>query len=145
MEHGGHISKTDECGLPWTRFAEIRDVKNHRTRAEQFGLADKHFHPGAAVLVISLEVVAIPECHRLAIGIEYFEYANIRMVNRNVFPLLECDSVELCSGVKHTILQDVVQFEVRFHLGLIEIVAGLADLLGIEIPIPWLQFEAALL
>ncbi len=58
---------------------------------------------------------------------------------------LEGEAVELVRGVEHAILEHVVQLEIRLDLRFIEVVFGLADLLGVELPIPRLQLERRLL
>ena len=67
------------------------------------------------------------------------------VIHRNVFALFEGDAVELGRRVEDAVLQHVVQLEVRLDLLFIQIVLRLADLLGVEVPIPRLHFEAAIL
>src|SRR5208283_3515452 len=95
VEHGGYIAEADEGGLAGAGLGEIGDVEYHRYQAEQFRLAHKNVHPRAAVFVVALEVVAIPESERFAVGIENLEHANVRMVDGNVGTLFESDAVEL--------------------------------------------------
>ena len=84
VEHRGHVAKADERGLAGRGLAEVGDVEDDRQRAEQLGLADKVVHPRAAVLVVALEVVAIPERQRLAVGVEDFEHPHVRVIDGNV-------------------------------------------------------------
>jgi len=49
---------------------------------------------------------------------------------------LESNAVELSSGIEDTILGNVIDFEVRIDLRLIEGIALLADFFGVVIPVP---------
>ena len=137
--------KAEQRRLAGRGLGEVGDVVDDRQRAQQLGLVDEVAHPGAAVLVVALEVVAVEKRQRLAVGVEHFEHAHVRVVDRNVLALLEGDAVELVGGVEHAVLQHVVQLEVGLDLRFVEIVLGLADLLGVEVPVPRLELEAALL
>ena len=143
VEHGGDIAEAEQSGLARRRLAEVADVVDHRQRAQQLGLVNKVAHPGAAVFVVALEVVAVKKSQGLAVGVEHLEHAHIRVVHRNVVALLEGDAVELVGGVKHAILQHIVQLEIGLDLRFVQVVLGFADLLGVEVPVPWLQLEAA--
>src|SRR5215471_6788431 len=64
--------------------------------------------------------------------------AHIRMIDRQVAVLGESDAKQAPGGVEsgsHHIVED----EVRFYFGLVEVVLGLPDLLGIVAPIPRLD------
>ena len=138
-------SKLSSAGWPAAGLREIGNVVDDRQRAEQLGLLDKVVHPGAAVLVVALEVVAIPERQRLAVGVEDFEDPHVGLVDGNILALLERDAVELVGGVEDAVLQHVVEFEVGLDLRLVEIVSRFADLFGVKLPVPGLQLEAAML
>ncbi len=145
VEHRRHIVKADQRRLACRRLLEVRHVVDHRQRAQQLRLPHKVAHPRAAVLVVALEVVAIPQRQRLAVRIEHFEHAHIRLIHRNVLPLLERNPVKLVRRVEHAILQHIPDLEVGLHLGFVDVVLRLAHLLGIELPVPRLQLEPALL
>ena len=70
-------------------FSEVGHVIDDRQSAEQFGGGNKVIHPGATILVITFEVIAIPKRERFAVGIEYLEHAHIRLVHGNVFAFFE--------------------------------------------------------
>ena len=72
----------------------------------------------------------------VSIRIEYIEHAHVRVIHRNIVPLFECDPVQLCGSIENTILQHIVQFEIRLDLIFIEIELRLSHLLRVEIPIP---------
>src|SRR5208282_216643 len=100
VEHGGHVGKGDERGLARRGLWQIRHVVNHRKGAQKLGLAHEDIHPGATVLVVALEIIAIEKRQRLAVRIRDFEGTNVRLIDRNVLAFLERNSVELMSGVE---------------------------------------------
>ena len=108
-------------------------------------MPDEAVHPGATVLIVALEVVAVKQGHRLAVRVAYFKNADVGLVDGNVRSFFKRDAVELGGGVKHAILKDVVQLEIGLNLRLFQVVLSLAHLVAVEIPIPGLQLEAALL
>ena len=145
VEHRGDVVEADQRGLAGGGLRQIGDVVDDGQCAEQLRLIDEVAHPGAAVLVVALEVVAVEERERLAVGVEDFEDAHVGLIDRHVVALLESDAVELVGGVEDAVLQDVVEFEVWLDLGFVEVVLRLADLLGVEIPVPGLQLKSAVL
>ena len=104
-------------------------------------LRDVAVHPRAALLVVAREVVGDEQRERLAVGIDDLEHAHVRLVHRQILALLEGEAVELVRGVEHAVLHHAVELEVRRHLRLVEVVVGLAHLLGVERPVPGLQLE----
>jgi len=145
VEHGGDVGEADERGLARRGLGEVGDVVDDRQRAQQFRLADEVAHPRAAVLVVALEVVAVPERQRLAVGIEDLEDAYVGVVDGDVLALFEGDAVELVGGVEHAVLEDVEDLEVGLLLVFIDVVLRFAHLVGVELPVPGLQLEAAFL
>ncbi len=67
----------------------------------------------------------------------------VGLPNRNILPLGEGQPVEQVGGIEDAVLQHIVDLEIRFDLRLIEIVFRLANLLGVEIPVPWLELESS--
>ena len=63
------------------------------------------------------------------------------MVLGNVFPFHELEAVELTGNVKGS-LENVFEFEVRTEGLFIQVILGLADLLGVIPPVPGLELEA---
>ncbi len=108
-------------------------------------MADQAVHPRATVLVVALEVIAVPERERSAVGIGHFEHAHVRVVDGNVFALFEGDSVKLRGRVENAVLQDVIQLEVWLDLRFVEIVLRLAHLVRVKLPVPGFELEAAVL
>ena len=137
------LSNVSSAGWPGAGFGEVSDVEDGRLRADEARLIDEAVHPRAAALVRTREVVAVVERHRFAVGVEDLEHAHVRLIDRDVVALLEREPVELIGGVEDAVLQDVVELEVRPHLRFIEVVLGLADLLGVELPVVRRELEAA--
>ncbi len=108
-------------------------------------MPDEHIHPRAAVFIVALEVIAVPERQRLPVAVEDLEDSHIGVVDGNIVAFLEREAVELVCGVEDAILQHAIQFEVRLDFGFVEIELRLANLIGVEIPIPGLQTEPAVL
>src|SRR2546425_4316607 len=108
VEHSGYIIKAEESGLALHGLGKIKNVIDHRLDAKQFGWIDKLVHPGAAIFVIALEIIAIPKRQRFAVGIEDLENAHIRVVHRKVVAFLEGEPIKLAGGVKKAILDHVV-------------------------------------
>ena len=73
VEHRPHVVGGEQRRLARRGLSEVGDVLDHRLRAQQLRLFDKAVHPGAALLVVALEVVAVEERQRTAVGIEYLE------------------------------------------------------------------------
>jgi hypothetical protein len=84
VEHRGHIVEAEQRRLPRRGLGEVGHVVDHGQRAQQLRLADEAVHPRSAVLVVALEVVAVPQRQRLAIGVEDLKHAHVRLVDRNV-------------------------------------------------------------
>ena len=108
-------------------------------------MADKLRHPGATVFVIAFEVIAEEKGKVPAIGVEDLEDPYIRLINGDVVPLFERESIKLVGGVENTVLQHVIEFKIRLYLSLVEIVSSFANLLGVIVPVPRLELEASFL
>ena len=81
----------------------------------------------------------------LAVGVEHLEDAHVRLVNGEIVPLFEGESIELIGRVEDAVLEHIVELEIGLHLRIVEIVTRFADLLGVEVPVPGLELEATLL
>ena len=145
VEHGGDVVEAEQCGLARRGLLEVSYVEDHRQLAQQFRLADQHVHPRSAILVVALEVIAIPQRQRLRISVEDLEDAHVLLVNGNVLALFEGEAVELMRSVEDAVLEHVVQLEIGLDLRLVQVVFRLAHLLGVELPIPGLDGEPAML
>ena len=79
---------------------------------------------------------AVPVAHRVG--------PHVRMVDRHILPLRESEAEQPARGVEGG-RRDVVERQVGLDFGLVEVVARLADLLGVEAPIVRLELEVAAL
>ena len=120
-------------------------IGHHRMRAEQPVLRHILVHPGAAALVAAGVVVADEHGELLAVLVEHVPHAHVWVVHRQIVALLEAQAVELVGGEEHAVGEHIVQLEVRAQLRFIELVLGLAHLLGVVGPVPGGELEAALL
>jgi len=89
MEHGNHIAEADQRRLTRRRLGKVRNVVHHGRSPQQPRLADKVRHPGAAILVVALEVIAVKKREVLAVGVENLKHAHIGLVDRQVVPFLK--------------------------------------------------------
>src|SRR5258708_5716656 len=145
MEHGNDVREADQGRFAGGGLGQVGDVIHDRGGSKKPRLANEFRHPGSAVLVVALEVIAVEKGEVLAIGVEDFEDPYIGLVNGNVVPFLEGDSVELICGVEHSVLEHVVEFEIALHLRIVDVLASLPDLLRVQLPIVRLDLEATLL
>src|SRR5579859_1788735 len=145
VKHRRHVIEADQRRLSGRRLRQIGHVVNDRQRTQELGLADEFGHPRTTILVVPLEVVAIKERQRLAIGIGDLENAYVRRVYRNVHSLLERDPIQAIRCVENTVPEDTVEFEEGFDLRLVEIIFRLAHLLAVELSIPGRQGKSSLL
>ena len=67
------------------------------------------------------------------------------MIDRQILSFLERDAIEFVSGKEHAVMKHVLEVEIRFDLGIIQVVFGLPHFLGIVLPIGWAKREAAFL
>ena len=145
VEHGANVVGGEQRGLARRRLGEVADVDDDRLGAHQLRLLDEVVHPGAALLVVALEVVDVEQGEGAAVGVEDLEDAHVGVVDRKVLALLEGNAVELGGGVEDAVFEHVVHLEVGLDLLFVEIVFGFAHLLGIDFPVKRLELESALL
>src|SRR5260370_3322600 len=144
-EDGNDVGEADQGRFACGWLGQVGNVVYDGGVSKKARLADEFRDAGAAVLVVALEVIAVEKCEVLAVGVEDFEDPYIGLVNGNVVVLCERNSVELIGRVEDAVLQHVVDFEIGFYLSIIDVVASLANLLSVEVPIVGLDLEATLL
>src|SRR5260370_17395216 len=128
MEHGNDVGEVDQGRSPGGCLGQVGNVVYHWGVPQKPRLADEFGHPGAAVLVVALEVIAVEKCEVLAVGVEDFEDPYIGLVNGNVVALFESNSVELIGRVEDAVLQHVLDFEIGFYLTIIHVLPTLPNL-----------------
>ncbi len=145
MERGVDVVPGQQRRLAFGRFGHVQVERHHRLGAHQFGLVDVGAHPGAAALGGTRERIDQDQRQLGAVGVEGLVDLDVLVVHRQVGALLEGHAVQFGHRVEDALLEHVVQFQVRLQLVLVEIVLGLAHLLGVVGPVPGLQRESRLL
>src|SRR6516164_1775440 len=145
VEHRRDISKADQSWFAFGGLWQVGYVVNHRKFSQQTRLFHKRRHPRSAILVVPFEIIAVEKREVLAIRVEDLEDAHIGMVHGKIVTLFESESIELIGSVEHSILQHVVQLKIRLYLRIIDVVTGLANLIGVVSPVPGLELESAVL
>ena len=142
VEERGHLVEGEQSRLALGGPGDVEVIRGDRLLAEQARLRHVRVHPRAALLVVALVVVANEEADLRPVRIDHVEHAHVRLVDGQVVSLFEADPVELVRRVEDAVLEDAVQLEVRFHGGLVEVVALPAELLRVKRPVPRCELEA---
>src|SRR2546421_2618513 len=145
MKHRRHIAEAQQRGLTGRWLRKVRYVDDHGTGSQQAALIDEAVLPCSAVLVRTLKVVSVKERQRFSVRVEDFKDAHVWLIDRQIFPFLEGNSVEFVRRKEDTVVEDVLEFEVRLYLRIIQIVFSLANFLGIVFPVRWTKCKPALL
>ncbi len=134
-----HFVRGEQTRFALRRLGVVAHIADDRLRAKQSGLLHKTVHPSAAALGIAFIEVGVQQSQMGTVAVEDLIRAHIRMPHRQVATQLKTYAVELRCREKHSTLEDALQFEVRLHFLLVQVVLRLAHLLGVEVPIVWLQ------
>ena len=110
---------------------------------DQLLLIAQRGHPGAAVLGAAREIIADEQADVPAVRVRHLPGARVRMIERHV-DRLERQAEQPARRFERR-LDHLVELEVRLDLGLVEIVARLAQLLGVVAPVPRREREIAAL
>src|SRR5437762_53121 len=129
--------------LAGRRLWYVEMIGNDRLGREQIALLHVCVHPRTAALRWTSVVVAEEQRQRFAVAIVNFEYAHVRLINGNVMPLLEGETVKFPGGEKYAVEDDVIQLVVRPQLRFVEGVTRLTDFLGIKSPIRGADLKSA--
>src|SRR5438132_3196161 len=116
VKHRRDVAEAEERRLTGGRLCEVLDVVHNRLAAEEFALTDEAAGPGAAALVRPRERIEIEQRESSAVRIDDIEYADVRLIDRNVFALLERHSVEFVRGEENAIAQHAIDLKVWPHL-----------------------------
>src|SRR5882762_4126171 len=136
MESSAHLIVREQRWFARRRLRNIEMIGNDRLGPEQIALLHVRVHPCAAAFRWTRVIVAKEQRQRLAIAIVDFEYAHVRLINGNVMPLLEGETVKFSGGEEYTVENDVIQLVIWTQLRLVEGVTRLANFLRIKGPIP---------
>ena len=143
MEERRDFVEGEERGLAGGRLGNVEVVADDGLGAEEGGLRFVLVHPGATVFGRPRVGVENEERERGAVGVEDFKHADLGAVNGQIGAFLEGDAEEFRGGEKRAVDEHVVELEVRFHLRLVEGVAGGADFFRVKIPVAGGGGEAA--
>ena len=141
VEEGDDLVEGKEGGAACDGLRNVGDVVDDRQGLKQARLVNERRHPGTAVLVVALEGIEVEEGEGLVVHVGELEDADGGMIDGDVVALAEGDAEELSGGEEDALLKDGVELEVRFQRFFVERVAGLANLLGVELPVPGSERE----
>ena len=96
-------------------------------------------HPRPRTFAGTREIIGIEDAHETSVRFGHFEDLYLRIIYRHVLQFLKLHAVQLGRYTKRTFAH-IVQFKVGLNLFLIQRIFSLAQFLGIEPPIPRLQF-----
>src|SRR6516164_1493481 len=108
VKHSPDIVSGKKSRLTRSGRWKIGNVTDNRQRTQQPRLFDKAIHPGTALLVVALEVVAVKERQRAAVRVKDLEYAYARRIHRKIFAFFEGQSIKLVRCVENTVLKHII-------------------------------------
>ena len=82
----------------------------------QSALFGKGTHPRTATLCGATEIVAIEECDGFSIFVDYLKDLHVGMVGRNIFALLESQSIGTMGCIENAIDLYAVDIKIRLDL-----------------------------
>ena len=98
-------------------------------------------HPRPRTFAGTREVIGVEDTDELALGIGDLEHLDLGVIHGHICERLELQAIELRSHTERTAAH-VAQLEVRLDLFLVEGILGFAEFLGVEPPVPGLEFLA---
>ena len=144
VEQGAGVVEAEQRRLAGRALGEVvvvDDDRPHRGVAAAAAVLRLHpvrAHPGAAALGRPGEVVVQEQADRLAISAAHLVDLDVRVVDHDLRAGDEAQA-EQAPGAVECRLGDALQREVGLDLGLVECIADLAHLLGVEAPVPGLD------
>ena len=141
VKHRRHFVEGQERRLARGRLRDVQMVRDDRLGAQQVRLRHRCVHPRPPALRRSRVEVDQEQPKRRPVGVAHFEDSHVRMVDRQLEPLLEGETVEFGRGVEHAVSEHRVQLEIGPELRLVERVPGGAHLLRIVRPVPGGELE----
>ncbi len=120
---------------------EVQHVDDNRPLgAAETALAAEGAHPGAGAFGGAGEVVAEEDADVGAGRVRHLEGAHVRVVARQVVALGEGEAEQAAGRVEGG-LDHAVELQVGLDLSFVEVVLGLAHLLGVVAPVPGLDVD----
>ena len=144
VEQRARVVERQQRRLARRRLGEIADVEDDRADvAGKLFLVAQRGHPGAAVLGAAREIIADEQADMAAGRVLHLEGAGVGVIERHADGR-EAQAEQPARGLEGG-LDHLVELEVRLDLGFVQIVARLAQLLGVVAPVPRRQREIAAL
>ena len=143
VEQRAGVVEREQRRFARARLGEVHHVDDKRALvAVELLLRSQRRHPGAAALGGTSEIVAEEYAHVPAAGVGHFESAHVRVPDRDILALLKTQSEQaVCRRERRR--DHVVEGQIGLELGVIEIAAHFAQLLGVVAPVPWRELEVA--
>jgi hypothetical protein len=138
VEQRAHVVGRQQRRLAGGRLGEIVVVHDDRLLAERARLVAVGRHPRAAALGRPHEVVGQEQAHARAARVPDLVGAHVRVVGRGIGQRDEADAEQPAGAVERR-LEHAVEREVRLHLGVVDLEARAAHLLGVVAPVPRLD------
>src|SRR6516164_2435416 len=133
VEQRPGVVKAQEGGLALYKIVVVDDDRCHCTfRAFLIAVAAG---PCPRLLARTGEVVVKKQPDMSARRVANLPHSDIRMVDRDVLTLDEGEAKQAAGGIERS-ADHVVEHEIWLELGLVEIVLGLTDFLGVVAPVP---------
>ena len=136
VKQGLGVVEAEQSRLALGEIVVVDDDRRHR--AVEVLLIAVAARPGAGMLAGTGEIVVQKEADMGAGLVAHLPDPDIGMVDRQVRAGGKGQAEQTPGGVERR-RDHVVEDEVGLHLGLVEIVSGAADLLGVVAPVPWLD------
>src|SRR5690625_6617993 len=108
MEQRRDVVKADQCRLSRRRFGNVEYIQNHRLLIQHMVLYNERAHPGTSPFRPPFEQIQIEESQLRAILIKHIKGPHIGVIDRQILPLLEGDSVELIHRIEDAVLNDSI-------------------------------------
>ena len=146
VEQRARVVERQQRRLAGRRLVEVHHVDDERADvAGELLLVAERRHPGAAALGRPREIVAEEQRrHGAPSASRHLPGAHVGMPDRDVGARLEAQAEQPVRGVERR-LDHVVELEVRLDRRLVDVVARLAQLLGVVAPVPRREREVAAL
>ena len=141
MEHRCHLVPCQQRRLSFRGFGTVAHIEDDGQLTILTALFGKTVHPGTASLGRSAEIVAAEKRFRLTVLVKHLKGFHVGMVEGDVSPLLEGESIYPVGGIEHSVDEHAVDIEIGLHLFIADIQLLLLHLGGIVEPVVGLQLE----
>ena len=102
VKHGVHLVKREQRRLARRRLRNVQVIGHHRLGAEQARTAARRRSSTRRRALRAARNSRQEKRQRLTVGIEDFEDAHVRLIDRQIVAFLEGEAVELVAAAKKT-------------------------------------------